>query len=185
MGQGEIDGKKVVREAIPVGILVASINKQQNDPTLSRAETNLVLAVRGRAPFSINSRMPRTIVAGSKVELPIEVTRLAGDFKAPVQITAAEGPAGMPTGIVFSNHAPLAVPADKESAPATIEVKKTVPPGQYTVYLEGTAPYAVSNDLTGKAAKVNVSAVFPASPLTFTVLPAPPAAPAKPAEPKK
>jgi len=54
-----------------------------------------------------------------------------------------------------------------------------------TQFTTGTAPYAVSNDLTGKAAKVNVSAVFPASPITFTVLPAPAAPPAKPADAKK
>jgi hypothetical protein len=177
LGRGEIDGKMVEREATPVGIILPSVNKQQNDPALSRAEKNLVLAVRGRAPYTINSHMPRTIVAGSKIDLPLEVTRLAGDFKAPVQIGPAEGPGGMPPGIVFNDQKPLAVAPDKESAPATIEVKKTVLPGEYTLYLEGTAPYAVSNDLTGKAAKINVTTVFPASPITFTVLPAPAAKP--------
>ena len=177
-GRGEIAGKMVEREAIPVGIILPSVNKQQNDPALSRVENELVLAVRGRAPFTIIARPPRTIVAGTKIDLPFEISRLSADFKAPVQIAPADGPTAMPAGIVFNDQKPLAVPADKETAPATLEVKKSVVPGQYTVYLEGTAAYAVSNDPTGKAAKVNVNAVFPATPITFTVLPAPPAKPA-------
>ncbi len=171
-GHGQIAGKKVERQAVAAGIVTASLNKQQGDPPLSRVERNLVLSVGGRAPFSITSHFPKTVVAGSKIDLPLEVTRLAADFKAAVQIGPAEGPAGMPPGIVFNDQKPMAVAPDKETAPATLEVKKSVAPGVYSVYLEGTAPWAVSNDPTGKGAKVNVNAVFPASPITFTVLPA-------------
>lgn len=187
-GHAQVDGKPVERQAFAAGIVTPSLNKQQADPPLTRVERNLVLAVGSRAPFSITSNGPNTITAGSKVELPLEVTRLAADFKAPVQIGPAEGPTGLPPGIIFNDQKPLAVAADKETAPATLEVKKSVAPGVYTVFLEGTAPYSVSNDPSGKAgAKVNVNAVFPASPITFTVLPAPPPAPApaaKPAEKK-
>ena len=182
-GRGQIAGKTVERQAVAAGIVMASINKQQGDPPLSRVERNLVLAVGSRAPFSITSSFPKTIVAGTKVDLSLEVTRLAADFKAPVQIGPSEGPTGLPPGIVFNDQKPLAVAPDKETAPATLEVKKSVAPGVYTINLEGTAPYAVSNDPAGKAAKINVNAVFPASPMTFTVLPAPAPPPAAPAAP--
>lgn len=175
-GRGQINGKQVDRDALAAGVVTPSLNKQQGDPPLSRAERNLVLAVGDRAPFSITSTGPRTITAGTKVELPLEITRL-GNFKAAIQVGPAEGPTGLPPGIVFNDQKPLAVAADKDAAPATLEVKKSVAPGVYTVFLEGTAPYTIPN-YPAKGNNHNVNAVFPASPFTFTVLPAPPPAPA-------
>lgn len=188
-GRAEIGGKTVVREAIPASVMVPITIQGQtkpNQPAVVRVERNLALAVRERAPFTVDvGDIPATIEAGTKVDLPLQITRLAGDFKAPIQIGPADGPEAMPPGIAFTgNQQGVTAAPDKDAININLDVRSFTTPGNYTVVLKASAPYAVTKDVGGKPTKQNITAVFAVSPITFKVVPKPPAPPAaKPAAP--
>src|SRR5262249_4882029 len=66
-GTAVIAGQQVVREARPASITWPT-QEQQNIPTITRLDRNLVLAVRDKAPFRVTATADKSVITqGSKV----------------------------------------------------------------------------------------------------------------------
>src|SRR5262249_50453554 len=75
-GTAVVGGEKVVREARPASI-TWPIPPGQNIPTVTRLNHSLMLAVRGKAPYSLTPKVERvTVLHGDKVTIPLKVARL-------------------------------------------------------------------------------------------------------------
>jgi hypothetical protein len=141
--------------------------EQQNIPTISRLDRNLVLAVREKAPFSLTATSEKPAVTqGSKVTVALKVERLWPDFKAPLQVTLLDPVANLTFN---NNNQPLTVAADKTEASAVFDVRTNVAPGTYNLVLRGQAQMPYQKDAMGKKANINV--VMPSAPISLTVLP--------------
>ena len=63
---------------------------QVNLVTVSRLDRELVLAVRGKAPYSLSTGSEQiTVVQGEKISIPVKMRTHAPDFKGTVQLVAA------------------------------------------------------------------------------------------------
>jgi hypothetical protein len=171
-GTAIINGQTVVREARPASITWPLGQQVQGVPAISRLDRNLVLAVRGQAPFSLTAVADHTtVVAGSTITVALKLARLRSDFNGELAVAPVEPATDFPAGLVFgNNNQPIAIAVGKEdSPPVTVAVKTTVAPGVYNLVLRGTAQVPFSKDPTGKKANVTVS--LPANPITLTILP--------------
>jgi hypothetical protein len=159
-GTAVIKGAKVQREARPATI-TWQVQPQQNIPTVTRLDRNLMLVVHGKAPFNLSiTKDTETVTLGGRVTVPVKLKRLQADFKAPLQIQPL--PQEYPPGMTFG---PMTIAPGKDVATLNLNVPTNVPPGTYNFVLRGFAPLAPGP----KAKAVNV--VMPSTPLTIIVLP--------------
>ncbi len=168
----QVAGRTVVREARPGGIVWPVKPQQRNLPAVSRLDRSLVLAVRERAPFNLSATPdPAAIVQGTKATATLRLSRLAGEFTGPVQVTVLEPQTHLPGGLTVNNNQPLTIDKGKEEATAVVDVKSNVPPGVYNVVLRGVASVPFAKDPAAKQ-KPAVTCIQVATPLQITVFPA-------------
>ncbi len=166
-GTATIQGKPVVREARPASI-TWPVQPQQNIPTVTRMDRNLVLAVRDKAPFRLVALEKATVFHGDKVNVPLKLNLLMADTKpaGPIQIIPLPNlPNEFPPGLGFTN---AAIPPGKLDGNLVLNVGGNVPPGNYTIVFRAFGPIPYGKDPKKKA---NVNVVLPTTPLALTVLP--------------
>jgi hypothetical protein len=170
-GTATIKGQKVVREARPGGI-TWPVQPQQNIPSISRLDRELVITVREAAPFSIASSLDKAVVQqGDKVNLTLKLNRISPDLKQPIVIQTVDNIQGLPPSpIAINNAQPFTIAPDKNDGTLVVDVKPTVPPGVYTIAMRATAAgFPFTKDPAKPKANINV--ILPTAPVTLTVLP--------------
>jgi hypothetical protein len=167
-GTATIGGRAVMREARPATISWPV--PQENIPTISRLDHALVLGVRADKPlFSVNAGVERiNAVPGEKVTIPVKVTRLAPDFKNPVQLTVLNQPGNLATK--NKKNQPKGMAAAKDDTSVVVDVPAKVLPGTYTLVIRGEATLNPSGK--GGKQRNNPSIVQASAPITLAVLPA-------------
>jgi hypothetical protein len=170
VGTAVIAGKKVKREVRAAGIIwpVAQLNTL----TATRLDRELVVAVRGQAPYSLSAGTEKlTVQQGEKVGIPVKMAAHWPDFKGTVQIAAIGAPQG-PQGAGMAGPG-VSLSAGKESATITIDTKagQGLAPGKYTIVLRGqTQPInPKQQNQPPKGGPVNHIQVTP--PIVLTVIP--------------
>lgn len=165
-GTAMIQGQTVVREARPAGIVWPLANPANANPTISRVERNLLLAVRGKAPFHMVANLDKPVmIHGEKVNLTLKLTRLWPDFKQPLQVQIIE----IPPNLVLANN-PATIAPDKGDAGMTLQAPATVQPGVYNLVVRASAQIPFNKDPAAKD-KPAVNVVQPVFPATLTIAP--------------
>jgi len=165
-GTALIQGRKVVHDARPATI-TWPVTKP-TIPTISRIDHELVLAVRERAPFSLNAEMTDTVaVQGGQVTIPIKLFRQDPANKTPTTLSIA--PAG-PGLTPKRNAQPQTVPPGKDTANIVFTVNPAALPGDYTLVVVGQTQVPYVGDPKAKQ-KTNVFMSQPSNPVRLSVLP--------------
>lgn len=161
IGTATIGGKKVVREVRPATITWPGV--QPNIALISRLDREMVVAVRGQAPYAIAAeKASLNFLQGEKITIPVKFTAIKADFKTPVQVVALNAPPGLVSQ-------PLTLSIDKKTGTLSLDTKMPTPPGVYTVVLRGqTAPLGKAPPPKGPTGP-NFVEVTP--PLTITIVP--------------
>jgi hypothetical protein len=134
------------------------------DLNSSRPTRELVVAVRGDAPFALTPAVETLEVeAGKKVELKVACERLWPDFKGNVTVV----PLSLPNPVKMGS---VTIPEGKIEATATIEVQANAKPGTYTITLQGQGQVPFGKDAKTPAKPTLVS--LPSRPITIVVTPA-------------
>jgi len=164
VGTATTKGKKLTRE-----VRSASVTwpvAQQNTPTISRLDRELVVAVREKGPFSlVLGAESLKFNQGEKISIPVKVVG-SDTFKTNVFVVAQGGPPGL-------NSQPVTLTPGQAGGAATLDVKggQPVPPGNYTVYLRGSTqpinPKQPANPPKGAAPNI----VQISMPITVTIVP--------------
>jgi hypothetical protein len=167
IGTATIAGREVVREARPATI-TWPVPPQINVATVSRLDRDLVLAVRDKAPFTLNAKTDKELFvqSGQRVTVALKVVRRDSEFKAPVQVTAVN----LVPGLIANNNQPLTIAPGKDEANVVLNVGVNVQPGTYTVVFRGLAQVPVVRDARTKQ-RQNLALIQPSNPVTVTVLP--------------
>jgi hypothetical protein len=171
-GTAMIEGNKIVREA-RAGSILWPVQPNNNIITISRLDRSLVMAVRGKAPFTLMPALDKPEVPqGGKAVLTVKLARLWPDVKGPVQVQIMGGGQGqqgeLPQNLRINNNQPINVTGP--SGTLNITVGNDVPPGTYNLVLRGQTQAPFNKDATSKA-KQNTFLVQPSAPISFTVLP--------------
>lgn len=162
-GTAVIDDRRVEREA-RAATITWPLPQNQNLPAVSRLNRSLVLAVTEQGPFALTTTLATaTARPGEKVTVPLKLVRHWPDFKAPVQVTVIGLP-GNP-----QQQPTVTIAADKTSADAVVDVRRSVPPGVYTIVFRGQAQLAYAKDPAGKK-KTTITVVLPSPPVILTVV---------------
>jgi hypothetical protein len=160
VGSAVINGQKVVHPARPASV-TWGVPQQQNIPTITRLDRELMLAIREKAPGKLTAAKDNAVVSlGDKIDIPLKLTRTSPEFKANFQVTPVPGE--LPNGMTFQN---LTFAPGKDDINAALTVATNVPPGKYNVYFRGFATISPS----AKAKPVNT--ILISTPVTLTVLP--------------
>jgi hypothetical protein len=160
IGTAVVNGQKVVHQARPACITWA-VPAQQNIPTVTRLERELVLGVRDKAPGKLLASPDKAVVSlGDKIEIPLKLTRAFPDFKANFQVTPV--PTELPTGVTFAN---LTFAPGKDEVKAVVTVAANTVPGKYNIVFRGFATISPNP----KAKPVNT--ILNSTPVELTVLP--------------
>jgi hypothetical protein len=162
-GTAVIDGRTVVREARPATI-TWPVPPQQNVATVSRLDRSLVLAVRDKAPFSLDVGIEQVVaVHNTRITVPLKLTRHWPDFKTPVRVL----PLNLPGRLQFQ---PVTLTPGKDEAKLNIDIRANVPPGVYSLVLRGLAQ---AQPIRRGQFPGNLSGavVQPAAPIKLIVLP--------------
>jgi hypothetical protein len=171
-GKAVIDGKPVEVEARPADV-TWSIGQNQNIPTVARLSRSIALAVRDGAPFHLEATADKTEVhAGDKVTVTLKVTRTAGDFKGPVQVTVVNPLANQARQqqALFNNNQPLTLGAGKDQGTATLDLRGQWPPGTYSLVFRGVGQVPYNRDPDGKQ-KGTAAMTVTSLPVTLVVKP--------------
>ncbi len=174
VGTAIIQGQKVVREALPAGI-VWPVQPQPNLPTVSRLSHNLLLSVRDKAPYQAGASIDKPVLLqGDKASIKVTLTRLWLDFKQPLTVQAQPQPQPqvpeLPQGFVINNNQPVTIAANQNTATLPVTVNTNVAPGSYTLVLRTQAQIPYNKDTTAKQ-KPATNVVLPTTPVIVTVLP--------------
>lgn len=134
---------------------------QANVPTITRLDRELVLAVRGKAPYTLVAGKDKvSVIQGEKISIPV---KLVGDYKGTVQVAAIGGP----TGLIAP---PVSLSAG-QGGNVTLDAKggTAFPPGNYTVFVRGqTQPINPKQPPKG-GGPPNIVQV--STPVTLTIVP--------------
>lgn len=123
-----IDGKKVARDVRSATITFPV--QLPTQPTVSRINRELALAIRDKAKFAVVPTKNLIVVRqGEKVTTAVKLQALDPDFRTTVQVTGV----GLPTGMLLQ---PTPLTAEKET-PLSFDSKTPTPPGRYTLILRG------------------------------------------------
>src|SRR5262249_23132573 len=140
---------------------------QQNVPTYSRMDREIVLAIRGKAQYALEPAKNRIEVPlGDKISIAATMKPLSPDFKANVTVSVV-GPAGL-------TLAPTQLPAGKETT-LTLDIKGNaadrIVAGTYTIVLRGqTQPVnPKDNPNQKKAGPPNI--IEHSTPIELVILP--------------
>ena len=159
-GTALVNGQKVTRQARSATV-TWGVPIQQNIPTVTRLDRELMLAVRGKAPGKLVATKESAVVSlGDKIDVPLKLSRSFPEFKANFQVQPIAGE--MPTGITFAN---LTFAPGKDDINAALTVGTNTPPGVYNIYFRGFAT------ISPNAAAKPVNTILISTPMTLTVLP--------------
>ena len=129
VGTATVNGKKLTRE-----VRAATISwpvAQANNPTITRLDRELVVAVRDKAPYTLVLGTDKIKVnQGQPVSIPVKVVP-GENFKTTVQVAALGGPPGLvPQNVAITPG---------QGGTVTLDTKggAQIPPGNYTVFLRG------------------------------------------------
>lgn len=132
----------------------------------SRPVRELALAVRDKAPFSLQFAADKvTVEAGKKAQVKLLLRRIWPDFKEKLTIL----PQALPGGMRMDNQE---IAAGAGEIAFEIEVQAGSRPGDYTFTVLGQGQVPFAKDPAAKE-RPNVLVSFPSQPLTITVVPAP------------
>jgi hypothetical protein len=172
-GTATINGNKIVRDARAASILWP-VQPNNGIITISRLDRSLMMAVRGKAPFTLATALDKPEVPqGGKAVLKVNLNRLWPDVKGPVQVQVLGGGPGqqnreLPLNLRVNNNQPVNVTGP--SGTLNITVGNDVPPGTYNIVLRGQTQAPFNKDAKSKA-RQNTFLVQPSAPVSFTVLP--------------
>jgi hypothetical protein len=159
VARGKHGEETIIREVRPYTRVWNSADLGSSRPT-----RELVVAVRGSAPFNLTPATERVEVeAGKKVEVRVKVERLWPDFKGAVTLLPLSFPAPIKMGNVTASEG-------LGEATVTFEVQAGARPGEYTVAIAGQAQVLFAKDRKA-GAKPNTLVTAPSRPLTLVVLP--------------
>ncbi len=160
VGAAVINGQKVTRQA-RYATVTWGVPIQQNIPTVTRLDQELMIAVRDKAPGKLTAANDKFAVSlGDKINIPLKLTRSFPEFKANLQIIPVPGE--MPAGMAFAN---LTFAPGKDDVTAVVTVGPQTPPGTYNIVFRGFATIAPN----AKAKPVNT--IVTSTPVQVTVLP--------------
>jgi hypothetical protein len=155
-----VDGKKLVRDVRAASITWSLNQQQQNTPTVTRLDRELVLAVRDKAPYILAAEKTQfTVPQGDRISIPLKLT--AVDYKGNVQVSALSLPIGMalqPVNVQSGQNATI-----------NLDSKTTVLPGNYTVVLRGQTQAPQPNQQPKPGGPRNI--VQTAPPIAVTIVP--------------
>lgn len=159
-GTAVINGQKVTRQA-RYATVTWGVPIQQNIPTVTRLDQELMIAVRDKAPGKLTAAKDKVVVSlGDKIDIPLKLTRAFPEFKSNLQV--APVPGDFPLGMAFGN---LTFTPGKDDLTAAVTVGPNTLPGTYNLVFRGFAPIAPG----AKAKPVNT--IVTSTPVQVTVLP--------------
>jgi hypothetical protein len=160
VGTAIVNGQKVTRQA-RYATVTWGVPIQQNIPTVTRLDQELMIAVRDKAPGKLTAVKDTAIVSlGDKIDIPLKLTRSFPEFKANLQVVPVPGE--FPVGMAFAN---LTFAAGKDDVNAVVTVGPQTPPGTYNIVFRGFATISPN----AKAKPVNT--IVTSTPVQVTVLP--------------
>ncbi|MFL5241476.1 MAG: PPC domain-containing protein [Gemmataceae bacterium] len=167
-GTAIVNGQTVVKEARPASI-TWPVQPQQQIPTITRLDRQLMLAVREKAPYNVTALLDKPVIQqGEKANLKVAVKRMWPDFKNPLQVMAL--PLDLPPNLIINNNQPVTIAPDKAEATLVVDAKTNVIPGTYTLFLRTQAQIPYNKDPTAKQ-KQPTQVVLPSTPVALTILP--------------
>lgn len=193
-----IADKPVVREARPATITWGVPGNQNNAPTISRLDQQLIVAVRSaeKATFVLTADLatakiktkdamgkdaevpagtgPIFVKPGDKITVPVKAVWQEKDARPnPLNLfiePTQSNAQNMP--FTVNNNQPITnIPKDKTEAPVVIDVKAQATPGTYAVVIRGDTQIQYLRDPAMKDKKTPANACGFAAPLEITVLP--------------
>ncbi len=169
-GTATVNGKTIVREAIPASIVWPIPQPQNLTPAIARVARSLPIAVRGGQPtWDLTGSLDKTsFLQGDKGILKVKVNRLWPDMKQPIQIQTMA--ADLPSGLTFNNNQAVTVAPNAAEATLPIVIGQNTPPGVYLVPLRSSAQMPYNKDPKAKQ-KPNTNIFVPGPALTVEVLP--------------
>jgi hypothetical protein len=193
-----LNDKPVAHDARPAEI-TWSVQANNNTPTITRLDRDLVLAVRPeKAQMRVTVDLPAVKVKtkdkdgkdteiaavfplfvkpGDKLVVPVKVAWQGGEARAnPVNVrfepTAPNNnqtPLGVQGG--GGNNPNMTIPKDKGDGALTVDVRPTAAPGVYSIHLQADTQVSFLRDPSQKDKKTNAVVQAFAEPITVTVLP--------------
>ncbi len=162
----EIDGKKVIRMARVASLVWPSPN---NVPSISRLSRSVCLAVRGQAPYTLDTDVEEIEVpVGGQGEIKIKANRQWDEAKkAQIQLVRIAAPAG-------SNGQPINFPNvniknNQNEGVIKYNIPNNAIPGTYTLVFQGRAKYSIYPDPKNKKKKQNVDDYVATPPIKMVV----------------
>jgi len=166
-GRATIQGKTVTRDARPVSI-TWPVQPGAGIPTVNRLDRELMLAVRGKAPYHVAATIDKAaLVQGEKATLSLKLERLWPEAKVPLQLQLSQFE--VVPNLLVNNNQPISMAAGQNALTAPVVVNENVVPGTYNIVLRASAQVPFNKDPKGQKQPINV--VLPSTPVSLTVLP--------------
>jgi hypothetical protein len=160
VGTAIINGQKMTHQARPASV-TWGVQIQQNIPTITRLDRELMLAIRDKAPGKLTATKDKAVVSlGDKIDIPLKLSRSLPEFKANFQV--APVPGEWPQGMAFPN---LTFAPGKDELNASLTIPGNIAPGTYNIAFRGFATISPN----AKAKPVNT--ILISTPVQLTVLP--------------
>jgi hypothetical protein len=173
-GTAQIGATKVVQEARPASI-TWPVPPQNNIITITRLDRQLLLAVRGKAPFTLTPALDKPqVIQGDKAVLKVKLARLWPEIKNPIQVQVIQSQgrqgAELPVNLRINNNQPINIAGAATEGTLNVQVGGDVPPGLYNVVLRGQTQAPFNKDPKAKGGP-NTFIVQPSSAVSLFVVP--------------
>jgi hypothetical protein len=167
-GAAEIGGQHMTREARGACMLWPNPGEPGGVPAASRLTRKLYLAVQDVPPYNVELLPVQGSVAapsGGSVALRVRVNRLWPGVATPITITGLS----LPSNTLFNgNNQAVTIPANQTEVPLTFSFPPNVPPGTYSLAVQGVASVPYNKD-PKNAQKPPVQVQQATPPVTLTV----------------
>lgn len=173
-GKATVGGKEVVVAARPAS-LVWPMQPNANQLHLARLDRALMLSVRGKAPFTLSTKLDKAeLTQGERAVLTVTLNRLWPDLKGPVQVSLMQPNfrpgEELPQGLRVNNNQPLNLAGSQADSKLNVIVGNDVPPGTYNIVLRGQTAMNYKESAKAKA-RANTFVTAVSVPVSLTVLP--------------
>jgi hypothetical protein len=159
-GASIVNGQRIAHQARPATV-TWGVPIQQNIPTLTRLDRELMLAVRDKAPAKFVAATDKAVVSlGDKTNIELRLTRTFPEFKANFQVVPVPGE--LPPGVAFAN---LTFAPGKDTVNAVVTAAANTAPGTYNMVFRGFA------SISPNAKAKSVNTILISTPVQLTVLP--------------
>src|SRR5262249_39917779 len=147
------------------------VQPQQNIPTLTRLDRQLMLAVRDKVPYSLAATIDKpAIVQGDKGTINLKLTRVWPDLKNPLTAQIVDPPEPPIQNLIVNNNQPVTIAPGADTAAVPVQVNTNVTPGTYNLVFRTLMQIPYNKDPRA-AQKPPVNVVLPSAPVALTVLP--------------